>query len=476
MKLTLIVLAALILTTILRGQSPEMMSYQAVIRNTNNQLVINHKIGMQISILQGSANGLPVYIETQTPTTNGNGLVSMEIGNGTTVSGDFSTIDWANGPYFIKTETDPTGSDSYTITGTCQLLSVPYALHAKTAETLAGTINETDPVFAESQAVNITGTDIFNLGNLSGVNTGDQDLSELATETALDDSIALLRTEIPDVSGLASNNALEDSMAALRTEIPDVSDFITTETQNLADVIAQNNSANGQIKNLVNPTQAQDAATKAYVDLLQEEIINLQIYLGLKIKDYDGNVYDVVTIGSQVWMAENLRVTKFNNGDDIPYVTDATSWSNLTTPGYCRYITTLETDVYGPLYNWYTVNSGNLCPTGWHVPSNTEWTTLMDYLGDPKIAGGMLKETGTEHWRSPNAGATNETGFTALPGGGRDYQGVYNYMGTGGFYWSSTQVGTSIRAWYWYLNYNESDLFKLTDFNSTGYSVRCIKD
>src|SRR5690554_566777 len=120
---------------------------------------------MQISILQGSASGTAVYVETQTPTSNANGLVSLEIGAGTVVSGDFTTIDWANGPYFIKTETDPTGGTSYTITGTSQLLSVPYALHAKTAETVTGTITETDPIFGASVASGITGTDTTNWNN-----------------------------------------------------------------------------------------------------------------------------------------------------------------------------------------------------------------------------------------------------------------------------------------------------------------------
>jgi uncharacterized protein (TIGR02145 family) len=476
MKRVYTILAAFLLTTILWAQSPEKMSYQAVIRNSSGQLVMNRTIGMQISILQGSASGLPVYVETQAPYANENGLVSMEIGNGTVVSGDFTSIDWADGPYFIQTETDPTGGSAYSITGTCQLLSVPYALYAKTAETIAGTITETDPVFTASQAANITNTDIINLDNLSGVNTGDQDLSGLATETALGDSVALLRTQIPDISGLATETALGDSVAELRTEIPDVSGFITTETQNLADVIALNNSANGQIKNLVDPTDAQDAATKAYVDALQTEITELQILLGLKMKDYQGNVYEVVTIGTQVWMAENLKVTKFNNGDDIPFVTDPTSWSNLTSPGYCWYVNTSETNEYGALYNWYTVNSGNLCPTGWHVPSDVEWTTLTNYLGGTSVAGGKLKETGTEHWMSPNTGATNETGFTALPGGCRDSNGVYTYMSTGGFYWSTTPVGVSTRAWYRYLNYNEATISRLNNNKNTGYSVRCIKD
>jgi hypothetical protein len=129
------------------AQAPQKMSYQAVIRNSSNTLVINTQVGMQISILQGSASGTAVYVETQTPTSNANGLVSLEVGAGTVVSGTFASINWANGPYFIKTETDPAGGTNYTITGTSQLLSVPYALHAKTAETLTGNITESDPLY-----------------------------------------------------------------------------------------------------------------------------------------------------------------------------------------------------------------------------------------------------------------------------------------------------------------------------------------
>jgi hypothetical protein len=127
------------------AQTPEKMSYQAVIRNSSNELLTNQAVNMRISILQGSTSGTAVYVETQTPTTNTNGLVSLEIGSGTVVNGDFTTIAWVNGPYFIKTETDPSGGTNYSITGTSQLLSVPYALHAKTAETISGGITETDP-------------------------------------------------------------------------------------------------------------------------------------------------------------------------------------------------------------------------------------------------------------------------------------------------------------------------------------------
>ena len=145
MKRTITICATLFITAGVWSQSPEKMSYQAVIRNSSDALVTNQSVGVQISILQGSTSGTEVYVETQTPTANANGLVSIEIGAGTVVSGDFSAIDWANDSYFIKTETDPTGGTSYSITGTSQLLSVPYALHAKTAGTFTGTITETDP-------------------------------------------------------------------------------------------------------------------------------------------------------------------------------------------------------------------------------------------------------------------------------------------------------------------------------------------
>ena len=146
MKKLFTFMVAVFLTATLWAQSPEKMSYQAVIRDASDNLITDTQIGMQISILQGSASGTAVYVETQVPTTNANGLVSLEIGAGTVESGDFATIDWANGPYFIKTETAVEAPlTTYTITGTSQLLSVPYALHAKTAESVTGGITETDP-------------------------------------------------------------------------------------------------------------------------------------------------------------------------------------------------------------------------------------------------------------------------------------------------------------------------------------------
>ena len=186
MKKIYSIIAAIALTVNVFAQAPEKMSYQAVIRNAVNKLVTSQAVGMRISILQGSVSGTAVYVETQTPTTNINGLVSIEIGSGTRISmGIFSWINWSAGPYFIKTETDPTGGSTYTITGTSQLISVPYALHSKTADSIVGGVTETDPTFAASEAAKITTTDIANLSNLSGTNTGDQIISRTGTTVTL---------------------------------------------------------------------------------------------------------------------------------------------------------------------------------------------------------------------------------------------------------------------------------------------------
>jgi len=159
MKRLFIFLSVFLISINTFAQSPPKMSYQAVIRNSTNALVTSQTIGMRISILQGSESGTVVYTETQTSSTNANGLITFDIGEGMVESGTFSEIDWADGPYFIKTETDPAGGINYTLTGTSQLLSVPYALHATTAENMTGTINETDPVFNSSVAHGITTTD-----------------------------------------------------------------------------------------------------------------------------------------------------------------------------------------------------------------------------------------------------------------------------------------------------------------------------
>ena len=177
-------------------------------------------------------------------------------------------------------------------------------------------------------------------------------------------------------------------------------------------------------------------------------------------------------------MAENLKTTKYNDGTTIPLVTNSTEWSNLTTPGYCWYNNDEASykNTYGALYNWHTVNTGKLCPTSWHVPTDAEWTTLTDYLGGSSIAGGKLKETGTTHWNSPNTGATNESGFTALPGCSRSSNGSFGgSIGLNGYWWSSTEVDTNL-ARYLVLSYGIGNVVRGPNDKEYGFSVRCVRD
>jgi uncharacterized protein (TIGR02145 family) len=194
------------------------------------------------------------------------------------------------------------------------------------------------------------------------------------------------------------------------------------------------------------------------------------------VTDIDGNLYQTVVIGTQTWMAENLKTTKFNSGIAIPLVTISSSWLSQTTSAYCWFNNT-ETSYknsYGALYNWFTVSTGNLCPIGWHVPSDSEWIILASYLGGENVAGGKLKETGITHWNSPNIGANNESGFTGLPGGVRSTAGFYN-LGSSGYWWSSTESNSEI-ALDRILKSSEGILTKGSHGKFMGFSVRCIKD
>jgi uncharacterized protein (TIGR02145 family) len=198
--------------------------------------------------------------------------------------------------------------------------------------------------------------------------------------------------------------------------------------------------------------------------------------------DGDGNTYPVIQIGTgksapQIWMAENLKTTKFKDGTTpIPNVTGNSAWKALSTPAYCWYNNDAAyKTTYSALYNWYTVNTGNLCPTGWHVPTDGEWTALTDFLGGSDIAGGKLKETGTTHWISPNTNATNQIGFTALPGGYRTSDGTFNLLGHFGKFWSATEYGTT-SARCRYLDNTDGNVDREVFNIKMGLSVRCIKD
>jgi uncharacterized protein (TIGR02145 family) len=741
----IIALANLLVSSSIFAQSPEKMSYQAVIRNSDDALVTNTQIGMQISILQGSASGTAVYVETQEPTSNANGLVSIEIGAGTVESGDFTTIDWANGPYFIKTETAVEAPlTSYTITSTSQLLSVPYALHAKTAEIVTGGVTETDPTvpthvktittnnisdwneahgwgdhsaegyltsFTESQILSISNdtiyltggsfvklpagfsgdyNDLTNSPSLATVATSgnyddltnqptiptvptnvsdftndagyltdytetdpqysawDKDYSDLINTPTiptdlsdLTDNSSLLfsgnyndlsnlpvlfdgnynsLTNLPTlfdgnwsslsgipttIAGYGITDAFDGHYSSLSGTPTNLSDFtndltlfdgtwtsltgkpttiagygitdafsgsytdLTNKPAAISDFTMDANSDN--ITNLANPVNDQDAATKTYVDQLMQIIENNGLTVvdftadntytttsgtlnfadnsainpttwywdfgdgntattqnpahsyttagtytisltagngtltktetksnyisvvgpGAGLTDIDGNNYASVIIGTQEWMAENLKVTHYPNGDPIPLVTDNTAWLNLaddnTSDAMCYYNNDAsgEASVYGALYTYaaaiaddwtrdLTSNQG-VCPDGWHLPTSAEWDTLNSFLGTDagsKLAGNATLWTNGNLVQNTNFG---ETGFSALPGGGRDYyDGSFDNLGYIGLWWSASESGSnaSIR----YLYYYNTTVNSSSNFKSSGFSVRCVKD
>ena len=193
---------------------------------------------------------------------------------------------------------------------------------------------------------------------------------------------------------------------------------------------------------------------------------------------FDGYTYSSIVLGNgQEWMAENLRTTTYANGDPIPNVTDNTQWLYLPTGAWSHYNNDSQYEnPYGKLYNWYTVNdSRNVCPTGWHVPSDAEWTVLSDYLGGGAVAGGKMKSTGTAYWLNPNTGATNESGFSGLPGGSRNYYGAFYNIGYYGNWWSSTEGGAG-NAWFRYLYCNLGGVYRDYYGKWAGFSVRCLRD
>jgi uncharacterized protein (TIGR02145 family) len=439
-----ILVSAVLLSASLWGQAPQKMSYQAVIRGANNALVIDKPVGVRISILQGSETGSTVYTETHTPTTNANGLASLSIGAGKNPSSDFSKIDWSKGPYFVKTETDVEGGTNYQLTVVSELMSVPYALYA--ANSQPGPKGDKGDAGPQGPAGK-NGVDGKN--GLDGKD-GLQGPQGLKGDTGLTGA----QGSKGDIG--AQGPAGKDGKVEFQNlKVSQTGDTLYLTNGNFV-IIPGISLANPKVQ-----------PTSGY---------------GSNITDLDGNSYKTVYIGSQQWMAENLKTSKYNDGSEITTITNSSLWSGSTTGATC-YLNNDLTNVskYGRLYNWNSISKSkngnkNVCPVGWHVPSENEWVKLFDYLGGASVAGGKMKEVGTLTWSSPNTGATNTSLFTALPGGGRLYDiGDYYYVTGEGYWWSITE-SNSIEAKKISLFSNTATVSQSVSEKASGLSIRCLKD
>ncbi len=559
------IVGAVLLSASLWAQAPQKFSYQAIVRNASSTLAVNQKVGTRISILQTSATGVVVYAERHEPTSNENGLITLEIGGGTVIFGDFTKIDWAKGPFYVRTETDPTGGTDYTIYGESQLLSVPYALFAANttpgvpgpagkdgvdgkngidgAVGPQGTIGLTGPAGKDGVdgkngidgAVGPQGTiGLTGLAGKDGVDgkngidgavgpqgtiglTGPAGKDGVDGKNGIDGAVGAQGTTgltgPAGKDGLDGKNGIDGAVGAQGTTGltgPAGKDGVDGKngidgavgpqgTIGLTgpagkDGVDGKNGLDGAVGpqgpiGLTGP-KGDTPQIKVIVsltgDTLKFENGNYVIIPGLSaanptikkniVTDIDGNNYKFVVIGNQTWMSENLKTTKYNDGTNIPNVTDNTLWSNLSSGAWSYYNNDIENNnIYGKLYNGHVTNSStngnkNVCPTGWHVPSVMEWTILSNYLGGSDIAGSKLKEAGTSHWASPNTDANNESNFTALPNGTKYPDSQFNDFGTWATLWSNNGAN------YMDLNCTNGNFVLRSNNVQFGFAIRCIKD
>ncbi len=501
MKLTkklLTLLAAIMVCSFhLSAQTPLTFSYQAILRGYDLKPIALQTIHMRFTILQGDLNGTEVFVEYHEPYTNHHGMITLRIGLGYIALGDLALIDWSNGPYFIKTEADIQNIGQYELITTTEFSSVPYAFHALRAETLATPIVEVDPVFSawdRSTGIYISESQIIDMNDyllqendpylFQNIDFSYAQLGDLLQFNG-EKWVKFTPEYITDYTVTQEDVTAHQAAIAITTnQISNLDEYMEGQVHNLEQVLEVGNSAgNMRITDLANPADQQDAATKAYIDLLIQSLTSeiealhdrIDELQGLgKVVDADGNVYVTITIGDQVWMAENLKTTKYNDNTSIPYLSIYPS-----EPYYAWYGNNIEfKDSYGALYNQAAVATGKLCPVGWHVPEYSEWVDLVNFLGGSNEAGGKLKEKGTQYWNNPNTGATNETRFSAR-GSGRflPYQPVnqqFTELMESFYAWSSTEFNDDYGVIH--LHYSSGMVYLQAHIKPYGLSVRCIKD
>ena len=632
MKTLYTTLVLLLLTVNLWGQVPQQFSYQAVVRDENGQILKNEKISVRITLLKDSTSGETVYQEKHEPSTDTNGLFTIQIGTSKLYAGDFSKIDWSTGIYYILSEIDLKGGSNYSIHGTSQLLSVPYALYAgnsakgekgdkgdtglpgndgksgsqgdkgdkgddglagndgkqgpqgdkgdkgdtglpgndgqtgpqgekgdKGDNGLPGNDGQTGPQGDKGDKgdTGLPGNDGKTGAQGDKGDKGDTGLPGNDGKTGAqgekgdkgdtgvvgNDGKTGAQGEKGDKgdTGIAGNNGQDgpqgdkgdkgdtgiagnngqtgpqgekgdkgdtgiagnDGQTGDQGDKGDKGD--TGPAGNDGKQGAQGDKGDkgdgfksGTTKNqllfwdgtewsLIPPgthgqtlTVCDGVLTWSSDGQCPQKTTPTSGY-GTNITDVEGNSYKTVYIGTQQWMAENLKTSKYNDGSSIPNVTDNTEWSNLSTGSWCNYENSDSLGrIYGKLYNWYAVSATsngnkNVCPSGWHAPTDSEWTVLTDYLGGADVAGGKMKDDIFINWVSPNIGANNNSLFKGIPAGNRFMDGNFNYVGRFICWWTLSEAAADA-SWSRILYNNNITTDRGYSNKNLGFSIRCLKD
>ena len=532
MKRFLLSLTILCIGAVLFAQAPQSFKYQTVVRDDGGVIKANQDVSFRISILEELT---PVYVEKFVAVeTNDYGLVTLEIGNGTLVSGDFTTIDWKNdGPFSLKTEIDMAGGETFTDVGTSTLLSVPFALHARTAANvdelearLDSLILALSPPFADFSADNTT-IIIGNTVNFTDESTNNPeswswdfgDGSPASTEQNPSHSYSSLGafTVILTASNEYGDD-IEEKVDFITVNPPppvaafssDKTEIIANESVNFTDESTNTPTAwswdfgdGSPASTDQNPSHTYTDAGTYTVTLTATNIWGsddevktdlITVYPEGTLIDYDGNVYSTVTIGTQVWMAENLKVIHYSDGVAIPLVTGDGSWASLlddnTDKAYCWYNDDNENyGFYGAYYTYAAAtngdNTGNdvqgACPVGWHIPSDSEWEVLYTYLGGLKGTTGSQLAGNEALWTDGLLDSNEDfgtSGFNGIPAGGRSHtDGSFTPEGIKAYFWSSTESSYTDQSGKIELDYNDAGIFRHNiHYKSSAISIRCIKD
>jgi uncharacterized protein (TIGR02145 family) len=479
------ILIILPFTAVILAQMPQSVSYQAVVRDADNNLVANQNVGLRIAILQGTANGSEVYSETFTQSTNANGLITVEIGGNT----GLGTIDWSAGPYFIQTGIDPAGGVNYTITGTSQLLAVPYAMHARSAETIDIFDTTAEPgamlYWDGSKWVEIPpGETNMTLTMCDGVPTwGPCPGAARVTVVSITGVTGTGATVNARVITDGGFEIVERGVVYSLNRSPTISDDKVTSEGGMGDFSVSLSGLEADSRYYV---RAYVTTGEGTFYSPETSFVAIEISFG-SVTDIENNEYRTVIIGTREWMAENLRTATYDDGTAV-----STTW-NQQEGAYAIY-----NNAYGKLYNWYAVDDERgLCPAGWRVPTDNEWTQMIDYIISNFEFGWSTVSTGLKSCRqvdSPQGGECNTTihprwnahdtmhgtddfGFSALPGGTRGTTDNLTGLGAYGFWWTSTESAEDPQqAWSRAMHNSTGQVSRGAEDKIRGHSIRCIKD